>query len=159
MMASVPSVAPVTPPETGASTKRSPRSAAAAATRRETAGSMVDMSTQSVPLRRRRSTPPSPVNAASTCEEEGSIVMTRSAPATASAAEAAAVMPAAAAALHRLRVQVEGGHREALLDEIDGHGQPHGADADEADAGHAAPPDPARSRIPVRSSMSCAIAV
>ena len=61
MMARVPSVARGTPPETGASTKRTPRSRAAAATRRDTAGSMVDMSTQSVPLRAAASTPPSPV--------------------------------------------------------------------------------------------------
>jgi hypothetical protein len=61
MMARVPSLAPVTPPETGASMNRRPRSAAAAATRRETAGSMVDMSTQSVPLRPAARTPPSPV--------------------------------------------------------------------------------------------------
>ena len=61
MMARVPSVARGTPPETGASMKRTPRSRAAAATRRDTAGSMVDMSTQSVPLRAAASTPPSPV--------------------------------------------------------------------------------------------------
>ena len=60
MMASVPSVARGTPPDTGASTKAIPRSRAAAATRRDTAGSMVDMSTQSVPARAAASTPPSP---------------------------------------------------------------------------------------------------
>ena len=49
------------PPETGASMKRTPRSAAAAATRREAAGSTVDMSTQSVPLRAASRTPPSPL--------------------------------------------------------------------------------------------------
>ena len=61
MMASVPSVARGVPPETGASMKRTPRSCAAFATRCDTAGSMVDMSTHSVPLRAAASTPPSPV--------------------------------------------------------------------------------------------------
>ena len=45
MIASVPSVARGVPPDTGASMKRTPRSCAALATRCETAGSMVDMST------------------------------------------------------------------------------------------------------------------
>jgi len=98
MIASVPSVARGVPPETGASMKRTPRSCAALATRCDTAGSMVDISTHSVPLRAAASTPPSPVYTDSTCGEEGSIVTTTSAVATASAALAAAVMPAAAAA-------------------------------------------------------------
>src|SRR5712664_2094376 len=45
MIASVPSVARGVPPETGASMNRTPRSCAAFATRCETAGSMVDIST------------------------------------------------------------------------------------------------------------------
>src|SRR5262245_26965472 len=98
MMASVPSTARGTPPDTGASTKRSPRSTAAAATRRETPGSIVDMSTQSVPLRAAARTPPSPEYADSTLGDDGSIVTTTSAVATTSAALAAAVIPAAAAA-------------------------------------------------------------
>ena len=49
MIASVPSSARGTPPETGASMKRTPFAASACATRRETAGSTVDMSTQSRP--------------------------------------------------------------------------------------------------------------
>jgi hypothetical protein len=61
MIASVPSMARGVPPETGASMNRTPRSWAALATRCETAGSMVDMSTHSVPLRAAASTPPSPV--------------------------------------------------------------------------------------------------
>ncbi len=61
MIARVPSAARGVPPDTGASMKRTPRSAAAPATRCETAGSIVDMSTQSVPRRAAASTPPSPV--------------------------------------------------------------------------------------------------
>ena len=98
MMASVPSAARGTPPDTGASMKRTPRSVAPAAIRRDTLGSMVDMSTQSVPFRAAASTPPSPVYTDSACGDEGSMVMTRSAVATASAVEPAAVMPADAAA-------------------------------------------------------------
>ena len=51
MIASVPSSAPPTPPDTGASMKRTPRSRSRAATRWEVAGSIVDMSTQSRPGR------------------------------------------------------------------------------------------------------------
>src|SRR5216110_1246468 len=50
MIASVASSARGTPPETGASMKRTPRFVAASATRRDAAGSIVDMSTQSRPL-------------------------------------------------------------------------------------------------------------
>ena len=49
MIANVPAVAPPTPPETGASRNRRPRSLSRAATRCEVPGSIVDMSTQSRP--------------------------------------------------------------------------------------------------------------
>jgi len=60
MMASVPSVARGTPPDTGASRKRTFFAASAAATRRDTLGSIVDMSTQSRPAATPSSTPPAP---------------------------------------------------------------------------------------------------
>jgi hypothetical protein len=60
MMASVPSTAPGTPPETGASRKRAFFWASAAATRRDTLGSMVDMSTQRRPAGTLQPMPPSP---------------------------------------------------------------------------------------------------
>src|SRR5207249_5128676 len=56
--------------------------------------------------------------------------------------------------LHRLGVEIVRGHREALLDQIDGHGKAHGADADEADACHARSPGLDRSSMPAHSSMS-----
>ena len=78
MMARVPSSAPPTPPDTGASMKRTPRSPSRAAKRREVPGSTVDMSTQSRPAAMPSATPRAPKYARSTCGDEGSIVTTRS---------------------------------------------------------------------------------
>ena len=86
------------------------------------------------------------------------MVTTMSAVATASAALAAAVMPAAAAAFTASGLLSNAVTREALLDEVLRHGQPHGAHADEADARHALPPWD-RSETPAHSSMMRAIAV
>ncbi len=94
MIASVPSIAFGTPPETGASMKRMPFARSASATRRETAGSIVDMSTQSLPFATPSSRPPGPRYTVSTCDEDGSIVTTRSAPRAASAEDPAFVAPA-----------------------------------------------------------------
>ena len=99
MMAKVPSSARGTPPETGASTKRAPRSRTLPATMRAVFGSIVDMSIQSWPERTAAVTPPSPRKAATTCEDEGSMAMTISPCAVASAAEPAAPAPSVTAAL------------------------------------------------------------
>src|SRR5712692_4234875 len=98
MIASVAFSAPPTPPETGASMKRTPRSLRRAATRWDTAGSIVDMSTQSRPLATPSSTPPAPRYAASTWLDDGSMVTTRSDCLAASAAEPHAVAPSLTAA-------------------------------------------------------------
>src|SRR5439155_20646519 len=94
MIASVPSVARGTPPDTGASMKRAPRLAAASATRRDTPGSIVDMSMQRRPAPTPSSTPPGPRYAASTCDDEGRIVMTSSPSRAAAADDAARAAPA-----------------------------------------------------------------
>ena len=98
MMASVPSVAPGTPPDTGASRNRAWRLASAAATRRETPGSIVDMSTHSRPAATDSSTPPAPRYTASTCDEEGSMVTISSLRLTTSAVAPAPVAPSFTAA-------------------------------------------------------------
>src|SRR5438132_419055 len=78
MIASVPSSARGTPPDTGASRKRAPRWPTASATRRDTLGSIVDMSMQRRPAPMPSRTPPAPRYADSTCDDEGSTVITRS---------------------------------------------------------------------------------
>ena len=93
MMASVPSSARGTPPDTGASTKRTPRFFAASATRRDAPGSIVDMSMQRRPDGAPSRMPPPPRYAVSTCDDEGSMVMTSSLCLAASAAEAARLAP------------------------------------------------------------------
>ena len=57
---------------------RTPRLPAASATRRDTLGSIVDMSMQRRPATAPSRTPPEPRYAVSTCEDDGSIVITRS---------------------------------------------------------------------------------
>ena len=93
MMASVPSSARGTPPDTGASMNRTPLAFSAAATRRDTAGSIVDMSTQSRPAMTPSAMPFLPRYAVSTWEDDGSIVITRSLRRAASAPDSARVAP------------------------------------------------------------------
>src|SRR5437870_8525690 len=94
MIASVPSSARGTPPETGASRKRAPRAVTAFAIRRETLGSIVDMSTHRRPRATLSRTPPAPRYADSACDDEGSMVITSSASRAAAAVEAARAAPA-----------------------------------------------------------------
>src|SRR5207245_800730 len=93
MIASVPSVARGTPPDTGASMKRAPRRLTASATRRDTLGSMVDMSMQSRPAPMPSRTPPEPRYADSTWDDEGRIVITSSLSLAAAADDAARAAP------------------------------------------------------------------
>jgi hypothetical protein len=94
MIASVPSAARGTPPDTGASMKRAPRLPAASATRRDTLGSIVDMSTHRRPAPTPSRTPPGPRYAVSTCEDDGRIVMTISLSRAAAADDTARAAPA-----------------------------------------------------------------
>jgi hypothetical protein len=93
MMESVPSTAPRSPPETGASSTRKPSAATAMA--RAVCGLIVLMSMTSVPGAALARTPSGPSSTDSTSGESGSIVITASAPATASATLPAARPPAA----------------------------------------------------------------
>ena len=92
MIVSVPSRAPLTPPETGASSAAAPRSRSAAASRRASAGGLVDMSTHSTPSRAAASV------AASTVSGSGSSVITISAAAPTPSAEPPSVAPSATSA-------------------------------------------------------------
>lgn len=95
MIVSVPAVAPGTPPDTGASTRWTPRAASRAASARVRSGSDELMSTMMVPLARLSSTS---ATTDSTTVESGSIRMTTLADRAASAVEATSSPPAAASA-------------------------------------------------------------
>ena len=85
MIDSTPSMAPCSPPDTGASSIRKPRSVASAASAAATSGRMDEKSMISAPGRACSNTPPSPVSTAWTSGESGTIVATTSASRTASA--------------------------------------------------------------------------
>ena len=127
--------APPTPPDTGASSEAILASPASLWAPRAEATSMVELSTISVPGAAASSMPPP--HTASVSLPAGSIVTTASTPLAASAADVAAVTPRAAALVDVGRHEVEALHLVALLDEVAGHGQPHVAEPDEADLGHA----------------------
>ncbi len=95
MKARVPASAPTVPPETGASAKRKPASAAMAATVRALSTAMVEQSSSRAPDLAWGST--SWANTCRTCGPAGSMVITASASATAWAMLAAGVQPSAAA--------------------------------------------------------------
>ena len=79
MMESVPASAPWKPPETGASSMATPRSASAAAKRRVSTGDIELMSSRMLPGRIASARPGSPKSTASTSGVSGSMVMTTSA--------------------------------------------------------------------------------
>src|SRR5258708_4538100 len=76
MIASVPSVAPRTPPETGASMRAEPRAATSAASSRVTGGSAEVISSRRLPGRSASSRPLGPVSTCRTSREGGRIVIT-----------------------------------------------------------------------------------
>jgi hypothetical protein len=75
MMESVPSMAPASPPETGASSMEAPRSLTFSESSSVTTGEMVLMSTSSEPCWMPSSTPTSPATTSLTWGESGSRVM------------------------------------------------------------------------------------
>ena len=95
MIESAASIAPFSPPLTGASTDSAPFTASAAATRFVVAGAMVLMSIHSAPARMPCTTPSSPSTTDSTSGESGSIVMTTSLRAATSCGVAPAAAPSA----------------------------------------------------------------
>eukprot|EP01022_Parablepharisma_sp_SALTPOND_P009847 TRINITY_DN14066_c0_g1_i1.p1 TRINITY_DN14066_c0_g1~~TRINITY_DN14066_c0_g1_i1.p1 ORF type:complete len:1308 (-),score=476.92 TRINITY_DN14066_c0_g1_i1:655-4578(-) len=101
MKVRVPAVAPLVPPETGASSISKPPALAAAATLRAASGAMVEQSISRVPGLAEASTPASPRQSDSTCRLAGSMVMTTSALATA-AMESASVLPPTSTSLSTL---------------------------------------------------------
>jgi hypothetical protein len=78
--------------------KRAPRRLTASATRRDTLGSIVDMSMQSRPAPTPSRTPPVPRYAASTWDDDGRIVITSSLSRAAAADDTARVAPSLTAA-------------------------------------------------------------
>ena len=95
MIDSVPSMAPCSPPDTGASSIRKPRSLASAASAAATSGRMVEKSMISAPGGALSNTPPGPASTERTSGESGTIVATTSASRTAPAMSAAPRPPAA----------------------------------------------------------------
>ena len=96
MIDSVPSMAPCSPPDTGASSIRKPRSLASAASAAATSGRMVEKSMISAPGGALSNTPPGPASTERTSGESGTIVATTPASRTAPAVSAAPRPPAAA---------------------------------------------------------------
>src|SRR5450759_1321906 len=127
------SMAPCSPPDTGASRTRSPASLPCAARRLDTSGRIEEKSMTRVPSAALAKTPSSPPRPASTSGESGTIVATTSAPLPASATDAAArgyeLVDLGLAAVVADDVEVG-------LDEVGGHRPAHDAEADEGDSGH-----------------------
>ena len=98
MIDSTPSMAPGSPPETGASSGFRPFSLACSARSVATSGRMVEKSIQVAPAAAEARMPSSPSSTFSTSGESGTMVMMTSAPSTASAMVAAACPPASARA-------------------------------------------------------------
>ena len=90
----VPAVAPLTPPDTGASTNKISAAAAAAPTSCAVATSIVLESTTRVPAGICASKPSGPVYKPATCLPAGNMLTTTSAPCTAARAESAVLPPA-----------------------------------------------------------------
>lgn len=99
MIDRVPSIAPFSPPLTGASSARTPFAAAASAIFRDVSGRTVLMSMYSRPGSACSRTPPGPSTTCSTCGESGSMVMTVPAPASVPAMSPPALPPAATSRL------------------------------------------------------------
>ena len=95
MIESTPSIAPCSPPDTGASSTRKPRSVPSAASAAATSGRMLEKSMISAPAGAFSKTPPSPASTSCTSGESGTMVATTSASRTAPAMSAAARPPAA----------------------------------------------------------------
>ena len=95
MIESTPSMAPASPPDTGASSTRNPRSAPSAASAAATSGRMLEKSMTSAPDGAFSKTPPGPARTAWTSGESGTMVATTSASRTASAMSLAPRPPAA----------------------------------------------------------------
>ncbi len=97
MMESAPSMAPTSPPETGASSIEAPFSRTFSESSSVTTGEIVLMSTSSAPSLIPSRTPSSPATTASTSGESGSMVMTTShASATSLGLPAAVALPSSA---------------------------------------------------------------
>ena len=95
MMDRLAAFAPASPPDTGASSSRNPRSDAWAASSVVTSGRIEEKSMTSVPGFALSNTPPSPASTCRTSGESGTITATTSASRTASAIEFAPFPPAA----------------------------------------------------------------
>ena len=95
MMLSVPSIAPFSPPDTGASSRPTPLSANRPAISRVTSGEMVLMSMTIVPSAAPWITPFSPSSTSRTSGVSETLVTTNSQPAASSAAESQATAPTA----------------------------------------------------------------
>src|SRR5215203_3073303 len=97
MMERVPSMAPTSPPLTGASSIEAPRSWALSANSSVTTGEIVLISTTRAPSLTPSSTPSSPASTSSTCGESGSMVMMMS-------DCSATVAPSSSSAFSRVRL-------------------------------------------------------
>ena len=134
MIDSVPLIAPISPPLTGASSIVAPSDAALAASRCATAGAMLLVSMTMVPRCMALNTPSGPSSTCSTSGQSGSIVMMRVAWRATSAGDDAARAPAATRSSTggRLRLCTTSG--VAGLEEVFCHGPAHEAESDESNS-------------------------
>ena len=133
MKVRVPSIAPISPPLTGASRREAPSSFARAASRRAIAGAIVLESTITVPFDIAPKTPFSPSSTSVTSGPSGSIVMMYFAAFATSAGDVAAVAPSLDQFIHRAAAAAVDDDGEAFLQKIAGHGLAHQPETDESD--------------------------
>src|SRR5829696_2179637 len=101
---SVPSMAPTSPPLTGASSIDAPCALACSASSAVTTGEIVLMSTIKAPSSTPSNTPSSPASTSSTCGESGSMVMMMSDCSATSRGPSATVAPSSSSAFSRVRL-------------------------------------------------------
>ena len=133
MKVSVPSIAPISPPLTGASSMDAPSSFARAARRRAIAGAIVLESTITVPFDIAPKTPSSPSSTFSTSGPSGSIVMMCFAARATSAGDVGRRRAFLGQFVDRAAAAAVDDDGEALLQKIAGHGLAHEAETDESD--------------------------
>ena len=137
MIASVPSTARLTPPDTGASIRQMPFAASSSARRRVSIGADELMSMTSAPGCSASAAPSLPSSASRTIAPFGSMVMTTDVPSAASPRVSKSQPAAFGERRARRGRQVGAAHRKTGSHQPRRHRQPHHAEADEGDRARA----------------------
>ena len=133
MIASEPSTARFTPPDTGASIRAMPFAASSSARRRVSIGADELMSMTSAPGCSASAAPLLPSSASRTIAPLGSMVMTTDVPAAASLARVEELAAALGEGRSRRRREIGAAHRKTGSQQPRRHRQAHHAEADEGD--------------------------